>query len=177
MSFFQAIYPQYALASALFLAVICMFFPRLAGREPSRALRVLVALNLLRFAGVAGALAALGGSREPAFLIQVALGDGITALLAVVAFASLWRRSKRPLLAVLSMNVAGLVGILTSEVWMGYLEHTGRVQRSAFIHGPTLGAALFTALHVLIFYFCALARRSPLLQGIDRCLAPDIDCV
>src|SRR4051812_33901407 len=120
MPFFQAICPQYALASALFLGAICLFYPRLTERDPNRALRVLVTLNLLRFGGVAGALAALSGSREPAFLIQVALGDGITALLAVVAFALFWRRSKRRLLAVLSMNVVGLVGILTSEVWMGY---------------------------------------------------------
>jgi hypothetical protein len=166
MSFFQAIYPQYALASALSFALIWLFCPRSTERDPSRALRVLVTLNLLRFAGVVGALAALAGSREPAFLMQVALGDGITAVLAVIALVSLRRPSKRPLLRVLCMNVAGLVGILTSEVWMGYLEHTGRVQRSTFIHGPTLGAALFTALHVLIFYFCALARRSS-LQGVD----------
>ena len=88
----------------------------------------------------------------------MAIGDGLTALLALIAFLLLSRRSRRALAAVLFMNVIGLLDILTSEAWLGALEVRGTIARDSFLHGPSVGAALFTAVHLFIFY--VLARQA-----------------
>jgi hypothetical protein len=169
MMFFRSIYPQYvletfAIAGLFFVAVL----PMMKRREPRKVVAVLLALNVLRFGGVAGALAALRGSGSPAFLLQVAAGDGITAMLAVVALVLTVRASDKAPLAIAAMNVLGLSGILVSETWLEYLEQSGSVARGAFIHGPTIGAAFYTAVHILVFYFLsrggvAAKSASPIL--------------
>ena len=154
MSFFRSIYPQYLLETLAFgCLVLVTLVPMMKRRDPRKVLTVLVGVNILRFGGVAGALAAVAGSPRPAFLIQVAIGDGLAATFALVAFVLLLRRSDSAPLAVAAMNVLGLAGILVSESWLQYLELAGYVTRAAAVHGPTIGAAFFTVLHLLVFCF------------------------
>jgi hypothetical protein len=61
---------------------------------------------------------------------------------------------------VAAMNVVGLLGILVSESWLQCLELGGHVTRSTFVHGPTIGAALFTAVHLLVFHLVASTGRT-----------------
>src|SRR6476660_8155226 len=113
--------------------------PLMKRRDPRKVLAVLVGVNVLRFGGVAGALAAVSGSPMPAFIVQVAIGDGLAATFALVAFVLLLRRSDRAALAVACMNLLGLAGIVVSESWLQYLELAGQIKRAAAIHGPTVG--------------------------------------
>jgi len=152
MTFFRSIYPQYLLETLAFAWVaLVTLWPMLKRRDPRKVLLVLVALNVLRFGGVAGALAAVSTSPVPTFLVQVAIGDGLAATLALVAFVLLLRRSERAPLAVAAMNLVGLAGILASESWLQYLQLAGAITRSGAVHGPTVGAALYTVVHVLAF--------------------------
>ena len=153
MSFFRSIYPQYLLETIAFgCLMLVTLVPMMKRRDPRKVLAVLVGLNILRFGGVAGALAAVAGSPRPAFLIQVAIGDGLAATFALVAFVLLLRRSHRARLAVVGMNGLGLAGILVSESWLQYLEWAGYITRAGAVHGPTIGAALYTVLHLLVFW-------------------------
>jgi hypothetical protein len=174
MTLFRSISSQYLLETLTFgLLLMATLLPRLQRREP-RALLVLTGLNVLRLGGVAGALAAMATSPQPAFLLQVAVGDGLTAALALTAFVLLWRKSRHALLLVACMNAVGLLGIVVSESWLQWLELAGRVTRSGFVHGPTIGAALFTTLHLLAFVLLrrqsTMKRRAP--RGLDERCAP-----
>lgn len=154
MTFLTSIAPQYLLETTAFgwLALVTLL-PMMKRREPRKILAVLVGLNILRFGGAAGALAAVTGSPKPAFLVQVAIGDGLAATFALVAFALLSRKSDSAPVAVAAMNVVGLAGILASESWLQYLELAGEITRTSAVHGPTVGAALYTVIHLLVFYF------------------------
>ena len=154
MTFLRSIYPQYVLETLAFSCVaLVTLLPGLKRRDPRKVLLVLVGLNVLRLGGVAGALAAVGRSPAPAFLVQVAIGDGLAAAFALVALVLLLRRSERAPLAVAAMNLVGLAGIVASESWLQYLELTGAITRSGALHGPTVGAALYTVVHLLVFSF------------------------
>jgi hypothetical protein len=158
MMFFRSIYPQYLLETITFgCLMLVTLVPMMKRRDPRKVLAVLVGLNVLRFGGVAGALAAVAGSPRPAFLVQVAIGDGLAATFALVAFVLLLRRSDKAALAVAAMNVLGLAGIVVSESWLQYLEWAGYITRPGAFHGPTIGAALYTVLHLLVF--CLLRRQ------------------
>jgi hypothetical protein len=157
----QYVLETLALTTLVFVALV----PRLKERDPRSALVVLAALNVLRFGGVAGSLAALSTSPSPAFLVAVAVGDGVAATLALVALVLLRRRSGNARRAVLAMNVAGLLGILVSESWLEALDLSGHLVRSTRLHGPTIGAALYTALHVLAFYLEARGARREAFGG------------
>jgi hypothetical protein len=157
MTIFHSIYLQYFLETAVLAGLtLAVLYPALRRRDPRKVLAVLVGLNLLRFGGVAGALAAVGHAPKPAFLVAVAIGDGLTATLALVAFVLLLRRSAAAPLAVAAMNVVGLAGILASESWLEYMQLAGDIPHTAGIHGPTIGAAFFTIVHLLAF---AVLRR------------------
>jgi len=160
MSFFESICGQYLLETLAFAGLgFAALAPRTERFEPRKVLLVLVALNVLRFGGAAGALASISHSSAPAFLMLVALGDAATAALALVAFVLLRRRSGRALSIVRAMNVVGLADILTSEAVLQWLDSTGRITRAGMIHGPTIGAAAFTAIHLLVFAFIAAHRK------------------
>jgi hypothetical protein len=162
----KLIYLQYPLVTLAFAAFIYLaLFKLMQRRDPWRVLALFAALNILRFAGGAAALAALSKSGAPAFLVQVASGDLVTALLAVATLILLLRRSPHALFAATLMNVVGLLDILVSEGWIGYLELKGYVVRGSFVHGPSIGAALYTAMHLYAFYFIARA-------GSARATAP-----
>jgi hypothetical protein len=149
----RSIFSQYLLETFALLCIAAgALVPALKRREPRKVLTVLTGLNMLRLGGVAGALAALAQSRSPAVLIQVAVGDGLTGSLAIIAFVLLLRRSSKAWLFVRLMNVVGLLGILASEAWLTTLEVRGNIVRTAFVHGPTIGAAIFTVLHILAFH-------------------------
>ncbi len=155
------IWLQYPLVTLAVGAIIYVaFFRRLRRRDPRRVLALFAGLNILRFAGGAAALAALGKSGAPGFLVQVATGDLVTGLLAVATLTLLLRRSDHALFVATLMNVVGLVDILISESWLGYLEARGHVTRGSFIHGPSMGAALYSALHLYSFYFIARASAA-----------------
>jgi len=157
--YLKFIYVQYPLEALVFLAFIYLaFFGLMKRREPHKVLELLVGLNILRFGGGAAALAVIGKSGASAFLTQVAVGDCVTAVLAVIALVLLLRSSDKALPVVLVMNAVGLLDILTSEAWIGHLELRGTVVRSTLIHGPSVGAALYSALHVYIFIFVARAK-------------------
>ncbi|AKU95591.1 hypothetical protein AKJ09_02255 [Labilithrix luteola] len=159
---------QYALetfAFTLALLVLVALVPAMKMREPRRALIVLAALNVLRFGGVAGSLAAIPHSPSPTFLVGVAIGDGIAATLAVAALVLLVRRSGRGLSAFVAMNVAGLLGILVSEIWLGWLDFGRQLARDTRLHGPTIGAAFYSALHVCAFYLVAALGRERSVIG------------
>ena len=112
MTLFRSISSQYLLETFAFgLLLMVTLLPRLQRRAP-RGLVVLTGLNLLRLGGVAGALAAMPTSPQPAFLLQVAVGDGLTATLAMIAFVLLLRKSNKGLLLVACMNAVGLLGII-----------------------------------------------------------------
>jgi len=149
MKFLETIYLQYLLETAL---AVCLLLPWLKRKPPRRLLVVIAALNALRFGGAFAALAALHGSPAPAALFQVAIGDGLTACMAVAALVLLVRTSELGLRAATLMNCVGLVDILVSEAWLGHLELTGAITRTSILHGPTIGAALYSALHVVAFY-------------------------
>jgi hypothetical protein len=154
MTIFNSIAVQYLVETVAFgCLVLVTLYPLAKRRDPRKVLAVLVGLNLLRFGGVAGAIAAAASSPQPAFLVQVAIGDGLAATLALVAFILLLRKSSAAPLAVLAMNVAGLGGILVSESWLQYLELAGDITRTTSLHGPTIGASLFTVVHMLVFRF------------------------
>jgi len=161
---YTPIFLQYVLETCAIAGVASVtVLAAMKRRDTRKALLGLVGLNILRFGGVAGALAAMTGSKSPAFLIQVALGDGATALLAVLAFVLLLRKSPMAPSVTMAMNVAGLTGILVSEGWLSVLELSGQVVRTGLVHGPTVGAAIFTMVHGLAFYFLARAKsgRAP----------------
>jgi hypothetical protein len=150
---FRSIFAQYLLETLVLLGVAAVaLLPTLKTREPRKTLAVLTGLNLLRLGGMAGAVAALGQSRAPAVLIVVAIGDGLAGTLALVAFVLLLRRSSNAWFAVAAMNVVGLVGIVVSETWLTSLELRGDIVRNTFLHGPTMGAAVYTTLHILAFH-------------------------
>jgi len=160
MSVLHSILSQYLLeTAALGALLLATLYPLVKRRDPRKALGVIAGLNVLRFGGVAGALAATAASAQPAFLYTVALGDGMAAALAVIACVALARRSSRAPLAVTAMNVVGLAGILVSETWLQCLQLAGDIPRSAGVHGPTMGAACFTVAHLLAF---ALVRAGGL---------------
>jgi len=162
----KSIYLQYAIATLAFAALIYLAFVKLMRhRDPWRVLTLFTALNVLRFAGGAAALAALSKSGAPAFLVQVASGDLVTALLAVATLLLLLRRSPHALFAATLMNVVGLLDILVSQAWLGYLQLKGHAVGGSFVHGPSIGAALYTAMHLYSFYFIARA-------GSARATAP-----
>jgi hypothetical protein len=149
----RSIISQYLLETFVLLCIaVVALVPMLKRRERRKALAVLAALNTLRLGGMAGALAAVAQSRTPAVLIQVAIGDGLGGVLAIFAFVLLLRRSSKAALVVGVMNVIGLIGILASEAWLTSLEVRGDIARSTFLHGPTIGAAIYTTLHVLAFH-------------------------
>ena len=163
MTFFHSIYLQYLLeTAALGCLVLAALYPTLKRRDPRKVLAVLVGLNILRFGGLAGSLAAIPAAPRPAFLIEVALGDGLAATLALVALVLLRRRSPAAPLAAAAMNVVGLAGILASETWLELLQLAGEIPRNGGIHGPTIGAAFFTVVHLLVF---------ALLRGQTRLVA------
>jgi hypothetical protein len=158
---FRSIFPQYVLETLVLLSIAAVaVVPMLKRRDPRRTLAVLSALNVLRLGGVAGALAAVGHSPAPGVLVQVAVGDGLAGTLAVVALVLLLRGSHKASVAVAVMNVVGLLGILVSETWLASLELRGDILRNTFIHGPTIGAAIYSTLHALAFYLLRARRPS-----------------
>jgi len=174
MMFFRSIFPQYLLEAIAFAGLMVVtVFPMMKRRDPRKVLAVLVGLNLLRFGGVAGALAAVSGSPMPAFIVQVAIGDGLAATFALVAFVLLLRRSDRAALAVACMNLLGLAGIVVSESWLQYLELAGQIKRAAAIHGPTVGAALYTVVHLLVFYFLREQKKNAMSGPRHHQFMPD----
>jgi hypothetical protein len=161
---FETITVQYLVEAACFSSIaLGALLPALRRRDPTRVQLGLAALGVLRFGGAVGALAALHGSSAPSFLVQVALGDGLAASMAVVAVVLLARRSRHATSAFVVLNIVGLAGILTSETWLECLELTGRITRHTLVHGPTIGAALFTAVHVLSF--CLVAGSAARVQS------------
>lgn len=158
--FLTSIISQYAFETVAFtsLAFVALI-PAMRNREPRRAFIALAALNVLRFGGVAGALAAIATSPSPAFLVEVAIGDGAAAALAVASLVLLLRRSEKARSAFLTMNVVGLLGIVVSETWLECLDLGGHLVRTARLHGPTVGAAIYSALHVLAFALVARHAR------------------
>ena len=157
----KSIFVQYALETLVLTSLVLGVFPR-KRRDPSRALKILTGLNMLRFGGVAGAFAALHASTTPAFLIAVALGDGLAATLAVIAFVLLIKRSPRAVSAVIAMNGVGILGILMSETWLELMQRSGTITLGTLVHGPSIGAAFYTALHLLAFALVARARKGAL---------------
>jgi hypothetical protein len=158
----RSIFTQYALETLVLLSIASVaVVPMLKRRDPRKALAVLVALNVLRLGGVAGAMAAVGHSPAPGVLVEVAVGDGLTGALAVVALVLLLRSSHKASMAVAVMNVVGLLGILVSETWLTSLELRGDIQRNTFLHGPTIGAAVYSTLHALAFYLLRARRPAP----------------
>jgi hypothetical protein len=152
---------QYALETAAFTLLVAAPLAQLTKkRDPRKAFITLAALNALRFGGVAGSLAAMASSSSPAFLVAVAIGDGVAATLAVAALALLLRRSDAARPTFVAMNVVGLLGILVSEAWLECLRVGGHLAGPA-LHGPTIGAALYSALHVFAFTLAARGARSP----------------
>jgi hypothetical protein len=152
MTFLRSIGSQYVLETLVLISLVfVVLLPTVRRRDPHKVLTVLAGLNVLRFGGTAGALAAVRGSIAPAFLLQVAAFDGITAILAIAALVLLLRGSAKAPRALAAMNILGLIGILVSESWLQLLELGGGVTRGAFIHGPTVGAAVFTTIHALVF--------------------------
>jgi hypothetical protein len=150
MTFFHSIAPQYLLETAVFgFLARAALYPMLKRRDSRKVLAVLVGLNILRFGGAAGSLAAMATSPSPAFLVQVAIGDGLAAAFAVFSLVLLLRRSTAAPLAVAAMNVVGLAGILVSETWLSVLQLGGHIPGG--FHGPTVGAAFFTVVHLLVF--------------------------
>jgi hypothetical protein len=158
-----SILSQYAFETIAFTLLVFVALVRvmkvMKKRDPRGALLVLAALNALRFGGVAGALAAISTSPSPAFLVAVAIGDGVAATLAVAALVLVLRRSGRARSAFVAMNVAGLLGILVSEAWLECLDLGGHLARDTRVHGPTIGAAFYSALHVFAFYLVARRAR------------------
>jgi hypothetical protein len=166
---FRSIPSQFVLETLVFLGIaLVAAIPRRARRDVHKALGVLTALHVLRFGGVVAALAAAAESKAPAFLVEVAIGDGLAATFAVVALVLLRRRSVRAAVAVGAMNLVGLMGILVSETWLTCLEQRGDITRSTFLHGPTLGAALYATLHVLAFYLLLRGSRDTALVTSSR---------
>jgi len=166
---YTPIFLQYVLETCAFAGVGSVtVLPAMKRRDTQKALLGLVGLNMLRFGGVAGALASMADSKSPAFLVQVALGDGVTALLAVIAFVLLLCKSPKAASVAVAMNVAGLTGILASEGWLSALELSGEVVRTGLVHGPTVGAAIFTTVHGLVFYFLARAKSGRALRDEVR---------
>jgi hypothetical protein len=74
----------------------------------------------------------------------------------VIALVLMARRSARAPLAVAAMNGLGLLGILVSESWLSALQLQGEPMGAA-LHGPTVGAALYTVLHALAFHYARAA--------------------
>jgi hypothetical protein len=66
------------------------------------------------------------------------------------------------------MNLVGLVGILVSETWLTCLECRGDITRSTFVHGPTLGAALYTTFHFLALYLLVRGARGKEAERASR---------
>jgi hypothetical protein len=158
---FRWIFSQYVLETLVLLSIAAVaIVPMLKRRDPRKALSVLAALNVLRLGGAAGAMAAVGHSPAPGVLVQVAVGDGLAGALAVVALVLLLRRSHRASVAVALMNLVGLLGILVSETWLASLEMRGDIVRNTIIHGPTIGAAVYSTLHALAFYLLFARRPS-----------------
>jgi NAD(P)-dependent dehydrogenase (short-subunit alcohol dehydrogenase family) len=57
-----------------------------------------------------------------------------------------------------------------SEALLGFLELRGTLVRSSFIHGPSLGAALYTAVHLYSFYFIGHDRQEHRLSSASLAL-------
>ena len=137
------------LVEALLLTALAV--PTLERRDTCKLLLVIESLNVLRFGGALGALTVLATAPVPWFIAQVAIGDAVAATSATVALVMLVRRSRHTIKAVFVANAIGLFGIVVSETCLQWLETTGRIARPTTLHGPTIGSAIFTALHLLAF--------------------------
>jgi hypothetical protein len=163
----RSVFTQYVVETSVLLSIAAVaFVPALKRRDPRRTLAVLTGLNILRLGGAVGAVAAMARSPAPAMLVEVAVGDGLAGALAVGAFVLLLRRSSKAWPTVTAMNAVGIVGILVSEAWLTSLELRGDIVRDAFIHAPTIGAAVYTTLHVLAFHVLRARRRLDFAMSI-----------
>jgi hypothetical protein len=144
----KTIIAQYVVEALAATAIVVRSFEK---RDPRKVLVVVESLDVLRVGGVLGALAALRSAPVPWFLAQVALGDAVAAASALIALVLLVRRSPHASTAIMGANTLGLLGIVVSETCLQWLESSGRITRATFLHGPTIAAAMFTALHVLAF--------------------------
>jgi hypothetical protein len=154
----RLVYFQYTLLTLLFIVAIYIGLALTARRrDPWNVLAVFTGLNILRFGAGLAAIAALG--RANASFIP-AVGDCLTALLAVTALMMLLRRAPHALLLAGITHAVGLLDILLAEGLIGYLELKGRLVRRSYVHVPSVGAALYSALHLYSFYFIARASSA-----------------
>ena len=123
--------------------------PRLRGTDPHDELSLWVAPHLFRVLGVGLLVPALAPGMPLGFALPTAIGDGITALLALVSLVALRGRWPRAHALVWAFNQFGSADLLVASVQavrFGAAAHLG-----AQWYVPALGVPLMIVTHVMVF--------------------------
>lgn len=123
--------------------------PRSAGNR-SRLLRSLVLLHSFRFVGLGMFLSGVSAKELPLeFIIPVAWGDYITAVLSVLSYLLLARKSRLAIGSVWVFNIWGFLDLLYAGFLAAKLQISDYIGVIFFVF--TLYAPLLVVSHIVVF--------------------------
>jgi hypothetical protein len=130
--------------------------PRLRGADPDRALAVWLCPQLFRVLGTGLLVPNLAPEMPRAFAVSTAVGDAITAGLALVALVALERRSPYARRVVWICTVVGLCDVIVALVTAARIEAARYLAAQWFV--PAVGVPLMIVSHVMVLRIL-LGRR------------------
>lgn len=130
--------------------------PRLRGAEPDAAVAVWIAPHLFRVLGLGLLVPVLSPGMPAAFAVPTAMGDAITALLALLSLVSLQARWRHAWTLVWVFNVFGSADLAVSFVQAARLEAASHLAAQWYV--PALGVPLMLVTHAMVFH-TLLTRR------------------
>ena len=141
----------WSVIAALFVA------PRLRSVEPNTALSVWVAPHLFRVLGLGLLVSNLSPGMPAKFAIPTAVGDAITAILALASLLALRQRWRHARTFVWVFNVFGSADLAVAFV------QAARVNAAAYLEAQwyiaALGVPLMVVAHIMVFY-TLVSRRA-----------------
>ena len=140
----------WSVVAALFIA------PRLRKADTTTALSVWVAPHLFRVLGVGLLVPGLSPGMPASFAISTAIGDSITAALALASLIALRRGWHRARSLVWVFNVFGSLDLLAAAVHGGQVAAALHLQAQWYV--PVLGVPLMIVAHFMVFH-TLLTRR------------------
>jgi hypothetical protein len=134
--------------------------PRLAAMPLPAALQPLLLYHTTRTLGMTFLVSAVVGSGVPrAFAVQVAYGDLIAAVLALLSIAALRRRASFALALVWIFNIGGFVDLLNALVF-GIRANVASAPLGAAWYIPTYAVPALLVTHIMIFSMLLKRRRT-----------------
>ena len=154
--------PLFAIQFFWFLLVwivIANFFvaPRMRGRDVHDVLTVWVAPHLFRVLGVGLLVPNLSPGLPTHFALSTAIGDSVTAILALGSLVALRKRWSKAILLVWGFNVFG-----SCDLAIAFVQSI-QVQAAQYLHAqwfvPAVGVPLMMVTHGMVFV--TLVRQLP----------------